>query len=487
MLTTIDFSRSPRSLTASFLTAAGAALVLGYGFTVDDALISTRVAYHLWSHGHYGFNPDGPAVDCVTPLGWAWLLAPFSSPGPWAGFIAARVMGGLAALWSAYLVAQLVAAYIGNARRETWSALLACLVLATSLPFGAWATAGMETSVVMALCTLAVWGIHRERWFGLACAGLVAALRPELAPWALVLTLFAPLPATTATTPPQLARRLLRLVWIVSPVVAFGVIRQVTFGSPVPLAVLAKPSDSAHGWAYTWGALRLLGFPVLLIGWGAYRKLPPLGSAVALAFAAHVIAVIGVGGDWMSLFRLFVPLLPSSMWWCWLVLRDQATWSICLKSVLALVINGVMVNSLGPATRQVLAAREQLITTTAPLLTESKHIASLDVGWVGVASPRPITDLAGVTDPEVARLPGGHTSKRLPNNLLSRRNVDTLVLLLAPEHPAVVTGQRLAELRFARFVENTVRDLEDADQFAVTSTVPLAGTHQAYVVLRRGQ
>lgn len=484
MLAIVDFSRSRRSLTASFLTAAGAALVLGYGFTVDDALISTRVAHHLRTSGHYGFNPDGPAVDCVTPLGWAWLLAPFSAPGPWAGFVAARVIGALAALLSAYLVAQLVAAFIGNPRRDTWTALLTCLVLATSLPFGAWATAGMETSVAMALCTGAVWGIHRERWFGPACAGLVAALRPELCPWALTLTLLAPLPAAH-TSKPAIARRSLRLLWIVSPVVGWAVIRQVAFGSPVPLAVLAKPSDSAHGWAYTWGALRLLGFPVLLLGYGAYRQLPRLAVAVALAFVAHLVAVVGVGGDWMSSFRLFVPLLPSALWWCWLVLREQAPWAIALKGLLALAINGVMMHSLGPASRQVLAAREQLIAAAKPLLSKSERIASLDIGWVGVASPKPITDLAGVTDPEIARLPGGHTSKRLPRNLLSRRNVDTLVLLLASEHPPVASGQHLAELRFARYVENTVHELDDADQFTVTATIPLAGTRQAYVVLRR--
>ncbi len=87
-------------------------------------------------------------------------------------------------------------------------------------------------------------------------------------------------------------------------------------------------------------------------------------------------------------------------------------------------------------------------------------MAALDVGWVGVATDRNITDLAGVTDIEIAVLPGGHTSKRLPPNLLDRRNIDTLVLLLEPNHPDVNPGQAIAGLKFARTVESRVALLE---------------------------
>src|SRR4051812_27296533 len=49
--------------------AAAIGIALAWGFTVDDALISARVAAHLAQGLGYRFNADGPRVDCVTPLG----------------------------------------------------------------------------------------------------------------------------------------------------------------------------------------------------------------------------------------------------------------------------------------------------------------------------------------------------------------------------------------------------------------------------------
>jgi hypothetical protein len=40
-----------------------------------------------------------------------------------------------------------------------------------------------------------------------------------------------------------------------------------------------------------------------------------------------------------------------------------------------------------------------------------------------------IVDLAGLTDPEIAALHGGHTSKRVDVSMLEERKVDTIVLL----------------------------------------------------------
>src|SRR5690606_12136755 len=88
--------------------AACAAMTLGYGVTVDDALISTGLACALRATHLYAFNPDGPVVDCVTPLGWAWLLAPFSARGPWQGFEAARAIGIISGLVSAGFLASLI-------------------------------------------------------------------------------------------------------------------------------------------------------------------------------------------------------------------------------------------------------------------------------------------------------------------------------------------------------------------------------------------
>ena len=56
------------SRTAALL-GFGAALPLAlalYGYTVDDALITARMASHLASGVGYRFNPGGPVVDRVA-------------------------------------------------------------------------------------------------------------------------------------------------------------------------------------------------------------------------------------------------------------------------------------------------------------------------------------------------------------------------------------------------------------------------------------
>lgn len=402
------------------------------------------------------------------------------------GFVAARVLGALAALLSAGLLGDLIWKTGAAARRQR--VMLLFVMLATSLPFGAWAAAGMETSVVMLLCSLAVWGFAEQRWWGALVAGLAAAWRPELVPWAVVMALLCPArpPSNDAPAPRRaVAERLLRLAIVGAPFVGVMVVRHMLFGSPVPLAVSAKPSDGAHGVMYAWGALRFLGFPILLLGNRAFSRLPKVGVALAVAFGAHVVAVVGVGGDWMSLFRLFVPLLPAMLWLSWLLVKEQTRRVVLFKGLVALGANLLLLFSLGASSRQVLDARTELIRAVSPLLADVTHVAALDVGWVGVATNGPITDLAGVTDPEVAHLPGGHTSKRLPTNLLARRRVDALILLLVPGHPEVSSGTPLAAMRFARAVENSLAAQRDADLFEVASSVPLRGTTQRYVILRK--
>ena len=89
---------------------------------------------------------------------------------------------------------------------------------------------------------------------------------------------------------------------------------------------------------------------------------------------------------------------------------------------------------------------------------------------------------AGASDPMVARLPGGHTSKRVTNGLFENRDVDAVVLLLAPR---VEVGARWQEAAFARAVEARVAELPAVASFAVRDILPLGGTQQSYVAATR--
>src|SRR5206468_11724279 len=91
-----------------------------------------------------------PSTDGVTPLGWAYLLAPFAGEGPLAALRAARVMGAAAWLLAAGVIGISIAYIPGSKARFT-----ALLLVLGSAPLAAWAAAGLETGVVVALATVA--------------------------------------------------------------------------------------------------------------------------------------------------------------------------------------------------------------------------------------------------------------------------------------------------------------------------------------------
>ncbi len=166
-------------------------------------------------------------------------LGSFSSGGPWAGFEAARVLGAACTIATAFVVSALFKRSVnfkGAAeKRIPWQFLLAVAGLwLANLPLGAWASSGMETPVVMLLCTLATWGCIEDKVWGYGFAGIAAGLRPELVPWSLVLgvsNLIAQSLTTSASATPWFRRFALALL-VITPPIAVALIRWLTFGSP---------------------------------------------------------------------------------------------------------------------------------------------------------------------------------------------------------------------------------------------------------------
>ena len=108
-------------------------------------------------------------------------------------------------------------------------------------------------------------------------------------------------------------------------------------------------------------------------------------------------------------------------------------------------------------------------------------VAAVDIGWIGAATPATLVDLAGVTDPSIAPLPGGHTTKRVPSSLLIQRQVDTLVLLLDSGEP-LRTPWYTSRFYYGvdAMLAAGVQDLG----FEPSALVPLPRTQKHYVVLR---
>ncbi|WP_437820325.1 hypothetical protein [Sorangium sp. So ce1078] len=471
---------------AGALSALVPALALS-GFTVDDALITARYAHHLARGLGYRFNAAGPVTDGVTPLGWAFALAPFAAGGPLAALAAAKALG--VAAWTLAAGALALAIDRASDRPARFAALA---LVPASAPLAAWSAAGMETGVVAALGALSVaLPALGSALAGAACAGAAAALRPELLPFALVVALAAQAAprgdgvggaggAPPRPERPAWARALAALALAGLPFAAVAVTRLAIFGRAAPLAALAKAPDAALGARYALACFLLTG-PVALIAPVAWRALPAWPRGLLAAVAVHFLAVAAAGGDWMPLSRLVVPALPAVVLAAAHVASAARARATALRIALALAGQLFVMIRIGPTAARVGGDRLRVVEELRGALAGAEVVAALDIGWLGAATGATLVDLAGVTDPAIAALPGGHTTKRIPGALLDARGVDALVLLLAE-------GQALASpwtaSRFARGVEQHLARLPGAGEAFAPSAVS-GVPHLRYVVLRR--
>jgi hypothetical protein len=379
-------------------------------------------------------------------------------------------------------------------------AMIPLAVIATSAPLGAWAASGMETGIIAALGALAVALplLGRPR-LGMACAGIAAGLRPELLPWAATLGLGlwgagAFVRAAEATPEREDDRATKRLgkgafqprTWIapllaVAPFGVVAIVRLAVFGRPAPLSIFAKAPDARLGLYYAVACALLAGPPAIVAPW-AFSRLPRFERAIVASVVVHLVAIGLAGGDWMPLSRLMVPVLPSIAIGALLLAQRASPAATCVRVAIAVAGQTFVLVHVGPTAARVGADRMRVIEELRPTLLGSHAIASLDIGWVGASTDASLVDLAGVTDPRIAALPGGHTTKQIPVGLLDARGVDTLVLLLAPDARVAEPWTRS---RFARGVEAwiaTTPGVGDTFGPVAESSLP----HLRYVVLRRG-
>ncbi len=415
-------ARFPRISGAIFgVVAALPSLTLFRGFTVDDALVSARVASNLATGAGYRFNPGGPEVDAVTPLGWAHLLALFGSGSPVEMLGRGRVIGTLGWLGAAAVLGVLLA------RSTPFGRVTALVLLALASTGAAWATSGMETGLVALFAAIAL----VPRAGGALSGGVAAALRPELAPFALVLAVAGAL--LEPAEPRRRAALVLRaLALCAGPALVVALLRTAWFGTATPLALSAKPPDLGRGLPYALAAAFATSPLVLLVAPFALRRAGPGVIRVAIALVAHFLALALAGGDWMPLFRLAVPVLPAALFAAAEIEKaasarfHAARFALGAVTSIAYAVVGVW------PSRGVLEDRLEFIGELRARLRDARVTATVDAGVVGAATDGAVFDLAGITDPTVARLPGDHTSKRVPEGLIESRGVDHAVLALAP-------------------------------------------------------
>jgi hypothetical protein len=183
--------------------------------------------------------------------------------------------------------------------------------------------------------------------------------------------------------------------------------------------------------------------------------------------------------------RLWAPVVPSLVIAALLAGEHAAALPTALRAAAAVALGALLIARGGTSGRTVGADRHALIVAARPWLAPLGRVAALDIGWVGAATPGEVVDLAGVTDPEVAALPGGHTSKRVGAMFLLARDPGALVLYAG----AGVPGGDLAAWRdaaYGRAVEaRLAHDDVIARHFAPVAWLPLGAAGAGYVLLAR--
>jgi arabinofuranosyltransferase len=418
------WQRACMGMTACAVTLVG---LCAWPYTVDDAFIVARYATRIAQGLGYSFNP-GAFSDGVT--GPAWLvpcvIAVWLHVEP---VFVAKLVGlacGVLAAWCALRNLQ---------KRAQGTALVAIagLLLSCQPTFGGSAVAGLETAAAALLVTLASTAALRRPSprplvVGVAIATL-AWLRPELAAVASVLL---------TALGVRIGWRHAWPAYAIAVAAALGVcaFRLALTGHALPLALSAKPGSLIDGASYSLRAVLVCsgGLGLVLAASGA-RSGRSDDRWLAAALLAHVVAVLLAGGDWMPGFRLFAPVLP--LYAALAAVGGAHLWRLGRlgRGVMLgcmLLACGVPVLDLAvrlPEWRASGASRERVgRALAARLRATAKRVALVDIGYLGYASGCEVVDLGGITDAEVAALPGGHLAKRIDGDWLARRAPDALLL-----------------------------------------------------------
>jgi hypothetical protein len=466
--------RAPRVLGWGALALGLAAIpaLWLWSFTVDDALISIRYARHLAVGAGYRFNAGGPATDGVTPLFWPGILLPFAHAAPLVVLARAKAIG--LGVWLVAASGWGVA--VGRAKASVAAKGIAMAGIGACVPLAAYAVSGMETALATALATWAAVLYSRPRGAALL-AGLSAAFRPEMAPWAFAIGAGLAL----VHVPRSTLRVFTGALLAVAPFTACACVRLAVFGHAAPLSVLAKPSDLAHGAVYAAAAALVSIGPVLACAPLAVARAKGAPLVLVVAGAVHLVAIAFAGGDWMPFARLVAPVVPSLLLAFVLVSPFAHPLATAFRAFVGLGLGLRVLVFAAPFARTVGPDRERLIAGVSPLLLGASHVASADVGWPSAATEATIVDLGGVTDPEIAALPGGHTSKRVDGALLLAKGTDAL-LLYAKASDLAVDSWPNADFPHVLDARLAASDLI-ASHFRAEAFVPLGATGTGYYVL----
>ena len=410
---------------------AALAMVLGllacfayvWPFSVDDSYILAQYARRI-AEGHgYTFR-DGPPSDGVTGPLWLPGLVVAARLGLDPA-IASKVLGGACALVTGWL---LVDTLRGQALFRRSAALAVPFVL-TSVPFTTWAVAGLETAGAALLSLLLARAASARppgrTWLAAVASAGLPWLRPELLPFALTLLGYLLLH--------DRRRGLWALLGLLAGLGSLALFRLALFGDPLPMVAEAKPAVLVHGANYVFvTAARASGLWLLVVFAWSLGVARSREWALTAALAVHAAAVLLAGGDWMPGMRLFAPVVPVAA----LALAPLlARRSLHARRQVAVVASVLMLLRGAEMAQELAAARQGglELTRTAHELARALAgvdgpVVALDVGALAYWSGAQVVDLGGLTEPRIARVPGGHLDKRVDAAWLEQLRPARIVL-----------------------------------------------------------
>ncbi len=419
----------------------------------EDAYISFRYAENLIQGHGLVWNIGESPVEGYTNFLWIILSALALGLGlPVAVFtLALGIASGIAIIFLTYLYAR----HILNLADYS---LIPCLFLAVSGPFAAWAASGMETNFftlwVLVACYFFTrcWQETHSRYLNLTAIALLMATltRPEgflvfVALGILHLRLLHKSQKNIGKS------SLVSLFIYLVPFLIYFAWRFFYFGYPLPNTFYAKTGGGIY--QYLRGGIYLgyftayfifpFLFPVLLWWWEKRNSVnstastsndikPNIGVLSCLTLCiVYTMYIIFVGGDYMAMFRFFVPILPL-IYLCFGSVFRTLYYSPSMTTKRRAVIHVLLITAITatlfqstPAERIILhpplfqhgqyqgvlterwhSARLSLI---GKFFHEYKHdsnesLATDAIGAIGYFSGMKIYDIYGIVDPEIAHL-----------------------------------------------------------------------------------
>jgi hypothetical protein len=445
--------------------------VAAWPYTVDDAYVVARFAQHLRGGHGYVMNAGGHPTDGVT--GPLWLV-PMLLGTQVAKATGLTCMGASAAMVAAH------ARLAGG----TWAAAAATAFLAVQPTLGVWGAAGLETgAATLALTAVGLASLPTTSISGASVSGPIgAAVLPWLRPEA-VLAAAAAGGARVLGKPRG---------WITVTALGAGLVTVVAFrwwmfDHPLPLSASAKPPQMGHGLAYAGRALVATG-SLAALGLIAVTKAErrrPLTPLVAIV-AGHWIAVVVAGGDWMPGYRLIAPALPLVALLVGLAVGSSRLPRAAAVLGLAIVCAVPALDMVAqlPEVREAGRRREAVGRPLGEAIGRRfNHVALVDAGYIPWVAGIHVFDLAGLTEPRVARSAGGHLDKRFDPRLLASEPIDAIVLH-AVVPPRVDAAGRLVSLAGHPVEQRVAAHPWVRAHFRVVQVVPYAPRYH-YVVLAR--